>query len=134
MPPKYKTRRLDLNACACTARFFARMSQYLLALITLSLLTMPITEHLWTWDHFFQTGRDFELGTIAVLSILLLVLVISKSNKQRVAVLLSARRFLVRKFDDFVGSAFSLTGGFWTLHGVPPPDAGTCTSSLPLKI
>lgn len=54
----------------------------------LSLLTMPITEHLWTWDRFFQTGRDFEMGTLMVLMLFCLVLILSKQLKRSIDSLL----------------------------------------------
>jgi hypothetical protein len=124
---------LDLNACACTVRAFARVSRNLLALITLSLVTMPFTEHFWTGDHFSRFGRDFELTTISLLSILLLVLVLSRSCKQSVAALLTARQYLARRFDEFFMPASSLAGDVWTLHRIPPSDRGACASS-PLQI
>ena len=124
---------LDLNACACTVRTFARVSRNLLALLTLSLITMPFTEHFWTWDHFSRTGRDFELTTISLLSILLLVLVLSKSCKQCVAALLTARRYLVRRFDEFFVPASPLAGAIWSFHQIPPSDRGARTS-MPLQI
>jgi len=41
---------------------FVWVSRYLLILTTLSLIVMPITEHLWNSDRFLQSGRDFEIG------------------------------------------------------------------------
>ena len=72
----------DLNACACAARVIAWIGRSLLILTAVSLLTMPVTQHLWTWDHFLHGGQDFELSTLFVLSFLCLVLVLSKHGKQ----------------------------------------------------
>jgi hypothetical protein len=45
-----RTDRPDLNVCACTDRVLARCGRCYLFLTALSQLTMPVTEHLWTWD------------------------------------------------------------------------------------
>jgi hypothetical protein len=95
---------------------------------------MPVTEHLWTWDRFLQGGRDFELGTLMLLSTLCLALVLSKGYKQCFDMLLSARRTLAVNFDDLVVPAVSLFAGFSHLRRIPPPDPGTCASALPLQI
>jgi hypothetical protein len=76
--------RPDLNAPARPALVVARMGRILLLLTAVAFMTMPITERLWTWDHFLQGGQDFEMSTILMLSFLCLVLVLSKHGKQRV--------------------------------------------------
>ena len=110
------------------------VSRYLLMLTALSLLTMPITEDLWNWDHFLQSGRDFEVGLILLLSFLCLVMVLSKTNKHCVDALLTARRYLAAPFDDPAVLSVPLAGAFLNLQRVPPPDPGICTSALPLQI
>jgi hypothetical protein len=74
----------DLNAPARSAPVLAGIGRVLLILTAVSLMTMPVTERLWTWDHFLQGGQDFEMSTILVLSFLCLVLVLSKHGKQGV--------------------------------------------------
>jgi hypothetical protein len=93
-------RRPNLNACSCTARVLVVIGQVLLIFTALSLCTMPVTQHLWTWDHFLHGGRDFELGMLMVLSLLSLVLVLAKSCKQCIQALLSARHSLASAFRD----------------------------------
>lgn len=92
--------RLDLNDCACTAWLLTWAGRHLLILSALSLLTMPITEHYWTWDHFLQTGRDFELGTLLVLMLLCLVLVLSKQRKQCIESFLTFSHIFAFRFAD----------------------------------
>ncbi|MGA8743623.1 MAG: hypothetical protein WB561_20695 [Terracidiphilus sp.] len=75
-------RRTDLNTCACTPRVFVWIARALLMLTAISLITMPVTQHLWTWDRFLHGGRDFELSTLMILSFLGLALVLSKNLKQ----------------------------------------------------
>jgi hypothetical protein len=67
---------------------------------------MPITEHLWNEDHFLQSGRDFELGTLMVLLFLCMVLVLSRQCKQCVEAILSIRR----QFTGRVTHAMCLPG------------------------
>jgi len=95
---------------------------------------MPVTENLWTWDRFLQGGRDFEVGTITVLSILCLALVLSKNLKQCFDLLLSARRYLAVNFDDPDVAVVSLSATLSNFRREAPPDRLSCTSFLPLLI
>jgi len=36
------------------------LSRLLLTVAAIELVTMPLTQHLWTWDHFLQGGQDFR--------------------------------------------------------------------------
>lgn len=108
MTPKSRPSCLNLNDCACTGRILACAGRYLLILSALSLLTMPITEHFWTWDRFFQTGRDFELSTLMVLTFLCLVLVLSRQRKQRIDFLLCVRPVLTFRFTDGIAPLICL--------------------------
>ncbi len=62
----------------------------LLALTAISLVTMPFTQHLWTWDRFLHGGQDFETTAFVILMALNLVLVLAKCCKQNVGKLLEA--------------------------------------------
>ena len=70
------------------------IGRLLLTLAAFSLMTMPITEHLWAWDHYLDGGRDFEFGVIELLIILCLVLVLTGYCKQRINLLFSLRRLI----------------------------------------
>ncbi len=109
MPPDHKMLRLDLTAWG-----MAWVARLLLILSVLSLLTMPITEHLWTWDRFLQTGRDFELGLLLVLTLLCLVLVLSKQHKHIVESMLAMCRRLALR--DASPAAQMCTVGVLTPH------------------
>jgi hypothetical protein len=134
MKDKSRTGRPDHNPRAVRARVFVLVSRCLLMLTTLSLITMPITEHLWTWDCFLQGGRDFELSSIALLSFLCLVMVLSRTYKQCVDVLFSVRDCSASTFDDHVGLSVVLAGAFLSLEKVAPLDPGLCGSQLTLQI
>ena len=85
-----KANSLDLNAFSCAARVYAGMARFLLLLTAISLITMPLMQHIWTWDHFLQGGQDFELGTLAILTALCLVLLLDRHFEQSVGLLLAA--------------------------------------------
>jgi len=63
-------------------RFVKTIGRILLALTALMLITMPATQHLWTWDHFLHVGHDYELGTLMILSLVSLALVLARHCKQ----------------------------------------------------
>ncbi len=86
------TSRLDLTAFTCSTRVYARIGRLLLMAIAVSLITMPLTERIWTWDHFLHGGQDFEFTALAILATLCLVLVLAQHHKQSVDLLLAARR------------------------------------------
>jgi len=126
--------RPGLNACACTAHGFALISRYLLILIALSLVTMPITEHLWTWDRFLQGGQDFELGALLVLSLLCLVLVHTKQCQQRVESSFSRWWVVAFRFMNHVSPGVCRAGEAPVFYPEPGSDPGTHRSDFPLQI
>jgi hypothetical protein len=84
------TNQLGLNAFSCATRVYAKIAYFLLLLTTVSLITMPLTQRIWTWDHFLQGGQDFEFGALAILTTLCLVLLLARHFKQSVDLLLAA--------------------------------------------
>jgi len=76
--------RLGFNAMGYANRIAVRLGFILLILTALSLITMPVTQHLWTWDHFLHGGQDFETSALMILTALNLVLVLAKRCKQNV--------------------------------------------------
>jgi hypothetical protein len=85
-------------AFANQAQVCADLSRFLLGLAFLELLTMPITQQLWTWDHFLQGGQDFELGLFVVVSCLCLVLLRAQHCRQTIGRALALRRLLLLPF------------------------------------
>jgi hypothetical protein len=92
--------RLDINAFSCAARFYVEIGRFLLMLTAVSLITMPLTQHIWTWDHFLQGGQDFEFGSLAILSTLSMVLLMARHCKQSVDLLLAVARLFSFICDD----------------------------------
>lgn len=66
----------------------------LLILSAISLSTMPLTQHLWSWDRFLHGGQDFELGALAVLVVLSLALVLCRQRRQSLDMVLAKWRLL----------------------------------------
>jgi hypothetical protein len=60
---------------------------------------MPLTQYIWTWDHFLQGGQDFEFGVLTILIALCLVLLLAHHFKQSVAELLAAWNLFLYIYD-----------------------------------
>ncbi|MGA8531287.1 MAG: hypothetical protein WB622_16335 [Acidobacteriaceae bacterium] len=85
-------------AFANRAQLCADLSRLLLGLAFIELITMPITQHFWTWDHFLQGGQDFELGLFIIVTCLCLVLLRAQHCRQKIRHLLAFCRFFSLPF------------------------------------
>lgn len=85
-------------ALANPAQRCADISRVLLGLAFLELLTMPITQHFWTWDRFLQGGQDFELGLFVIVTCLCLVLLRVQHCRQTIGRLLTLLRLMALPF------------------------------------
>ena len=134
MPQHSSKPQPDLNACACAARVLAWIGRSLLILTAVSLLTMPVTQHLWTWDRFLHGGQDFELSTLLVLSFLCLALVLSKHGKHCIDSLFANWRLFAFVFNHRRLVRTPMRGAFSIrlAERVPRPDLAIHT--LPLQI
>lgn len=70
------------------------LSRLLLGFAFIELLTMPITQQLWTWDHFLQGGQDFELGLFVIVTCLCLVLLRAQHCRQKIRHLIALGRLI----------------------------------------
>lgn len=73
----------------------ARLSRLLLLLIAVELLTMPLTQHLWTWDGFLHGGPDFELGLFMIVVCVCLFLLRAQDGRQCLSLLFAICRQLL---------------------------------------
>jgi hypothetical protein len=64
------------TASAWLAHAHENLGRFLLALATIELLSMPLTQYAWTWDHFLHGGMDFESSLLFLVVCLGLVLVL----------------------------------------------------------
>lgn len=92
-----KSRSTDLRVRPDKAGLLIWIGRFLLMLSAISLITAPLTQHLWTWDHFLHGGQDFELAVLMILTVLCMVLVISRHCKGCVDSLLAQLRVVERQ-------------------------------------
>ena len=103
-------------------------------LTAILLVTAPLTQYIWTWDHFLRGGQDYESSTLMMLAFLCLVLVLARHCKQSVNLLLTTRRkfsFLVLEPLLASASLVGVSSAFWTERVADPVLANL---SLPLQI
>jgi hypothetical protein len=122
------------NSPACPASVLAGIGRVLLILTSVSLMTMPVTERLWTWDHFLHGGQDFELGALLVLSILCLALVLPRYGKQFVDSLFANWCHLAFIFKHRQLVRTPLLRAFSILLAERVPSPALAVYSLPLQI
>ena len=106
----------------------------MLLLIAIQVITSPLTQRIWTWDHFLHGGQDFESSVLVILLTLCLVLLLAQHCKQSANLLLAACRLF-----SFVCSnhllARAATGVATTpLRRVRVPDRPLGIYNLPLLI
>jgi hypothetical protein len=125
---------LDFNACARVAKTLAGIGRILLMLTAFSLITMPVTQHLWAWDNFLHGGQDFELGILMLLSLLSLVLVLTKHSKQCIDSLFAACSLLAANFSELRLPRIPMPVAFTDILKDCVSSSSVNTLALPLKI
>jgi hypothetical protein len=109
-----------------------RIGWLLIALVTLSQITMPLTQHLWTWDRFLHGGQDFETGTFLILISFCLIVVMMRACKSVVERLLACWRRLVARPVLRSPAALLALASPCSQHAVECPSE--IAYSLPLQI
>jgi hypothetical protein len=84
-----------ISALFHIARSAVCLGRILLLIVSVELLTMPITQGLWTWDRFLHGGQDFELGLLLILTCLCLVLLHVEQTRNDLGSLLAIGIFLL---------------------------------------
>ncbi len=95
------------------------LSRLLLGFVFVELLTMPITQQLWTWDHFLEGGQDFELGLFVIITCLCLVLLRAQHCRQKMRHLLALMRVFALPFQR---SFSAVHFAFIWIAGIAPAD------------
>ena len=136
MHKRINSRRRRLLAHVGTSRTLLWIGRSLLILFAVLLVTMPFTQHFWTWDRFLHGGQDFESTTLLVLIVLSLVMVLCKHGKQCVDLLFAQERFLGFRFNASGrnSSGISLLRAQWALQIEPRPSPASGIYSIPLQI
>jgi hypothetical protein len=73
------------------------LGRILLLIVSIELLTMPITQGLWTWDRFLHGGQDFELGLLIIVTCLCLVLLRVEQSRNDLGSLLAIGILLLNR-------------------------------------
>lgn len=110
------------------------MGRILSLLTGILLVTTPLTQHVWTWDHFLRGGQDYESSALMILALLSLVLVLAHSCKQGVNLLCDARLQCSWIFRDPFLAGISRVGPFSVSHSECAAIPGLEIHSLPLQI
>ncbi len=128
------TSQPNLNAFACAARVYAEIGRFLLMLTTVQLITAPLTQRIWTWDHFLHGGQDFESSVLMILITLCLVFLLAQHCKQRVNYLLATCPLFPFICDDLLLAGIALGEPITAFRSerVPSPTSGIY--ELPLLI
>ena len=122
------------NEFACVVRGPVAIGRLLLVFAAISWLAMPLTQHVWTWDHFLHGGQDFESVMLGIVIILCLAVLLSQLCKQYIDSLFAARRTLAFTFIDreLAGLPRSRAPLIFRLDQVT--EAAKALNRLPLKI
>lgn len=127
--------RRNLNTFACGSWWLAAIGRVLLILAAVSLLTMPLTQRMWTWDRFLHGGRDFESSMLVILTTLCLAVLLLQVCKRHVDSLFAAwRLFAFPADDDGILSGIPLPGASFVLHTEQAASSTIPVYSLPLQI
>lgn len=103
-------------------------------LTAILLVTAPLTQYIWTWDHFLHGGQDYESSTLMVLAFLCLVLVLAQHCKQSVTLLFAARRQSPVRSCALLAATIALVGPFSTFSSECGVSSDLEKFSLPLQI
>lgn len=126
-----KSRRVHLSGMP---RILMWIGRSLLLLSAALLVTMPVTQHLWTWDRFLHGGQDFELSALMVLSIFCLVLVLTKDSRQSIDSLFARWRLLEFQRADDVSAGIPSQGALSTFRIESVAGPPSSIYSIPLQI
>lgn len=73
--PRHNASALQVGAAGCVGRV-------LLVLAAVELISTPLTQYVWTWDHFLHGGMDFESSFLFLVICLGLLLVLRHHCRQ----------------------------------------------------
>ncbi|HEV2362736.1 MAG TPA: hypothetical protein VGS12_00910 [Caulobacteraceae bacterium] len=126
--------RPDLIALAFVLQGPVAIGRFLLILATISVLTMPLTQDIWTWDHFLRGGQDFETGMLTIVMILCLAVLLSQLCKRHIYLLFTVRRVLAFILDRGELPGRSLVEAYFEFRVEPASGSAIGRYTLPLRI
>lgn len=112
----------------------AGLSRFLLLMVAIELVTMPLTQQVWTWDRFLHGGQDFEFGLLTIVTCLCLGLLRAQHCRQGIKVLLAVHWLFSRLFHRRERSGMAHLATVTALRVRHMADPGPPLLSLPLQI
>ena len=126
--------RSDCTGIALLFQGPVAIGRFLLMLAAISTLTMPLTQDIWTWDHFLRGGPDFETGMLSIVISLCLAVLLSQVCKRDLDGVFTVRHLLAFTFTHGKLPGSSLVAASLGLRGEDPDSAALDAYSLPLQI
>lgn len=121
------------SAFAYLARVCHVFSRFLLILVAIELITCPLTQYFWTWDHFLHGGQDFESCLLVAVMSLCLVLLLAQHIKHQMDKLVMIRR-LFRLLSPDRESAWTIPDRRWLIVLSERLTSCLSSNSLPLQV
>ncbi len=114
---------------------FLLSARVLIMMTALLIVIMPWTEYFWHFDQFVLGGQDFELGLLAIATILGLILVLLQHSRAGVSFIFALQQGLYLAFERLTLSVpSSFYGLIAALHVGPIPSPALQFYNLPLQV
>src|SRR5580704_16914777 len=127
-------KRPQYDTSALLARAPANIGRFLLLLAAVELLSMPITQYAWTWDHFLHGGMDFESSLLSLVVCLGLLIVLRHACRQDESLRVLWWWLFLPVFDIDGSSTMPGTEALLALHRELRASSNFTTYNLPLQI
>jgi hypothetical protein len=122
------------DVSAWLAPALKNVDRFLLVLAAVELLSMPLTQYFWTWDHFLRGGMDFESSLLFLVICLHLLLVLRNHRRQEESLRVPIWRLSLALFDVGKCAAMSATETLLPFHRQCRASFGWASYGLPLQI
>lgn len=126
--------RAHNNGSALLAHALKNAGRFLLVLAAVELISMPLTQYAWTWDHFLHGGMDFESSLLFLVVCLHLLLVLRNHRRQDENLRVSMWRLPLTIFDTQKSAAMRGNGLLSPFHRKHRAGSGWASYNLPLQI
>jgi hypothetical protein len=122
------------DASAFLAHAPENVGRFLLVLAAIELISMPLTQFAWTWDHFLHGGMDFESSLLFLVVGLGLLLVLRHHSRQDENSRVPRLRLPLPIFDTDKSAPALGTGVLSPFHRERRASSDFATYNLPLQI
>ncbi len=110
------------------------IGRILLVFAAVELISMPLTQYAWTWDHFLRGGTDFESSLLFLVVCIGLLLVLRYHYRQGENLCVPRRRLSLPVFDIVKSAATFGTGALLPFHPERRASSDLAACNLPLQI